>query len=879
MAAFTDGLLFGTSTSSSFRRFLMMKRAMRTVLAMFAASLLFACSGEKLELEVKARMDSHPAAQAKVTVDNEVQGFTDANGFFSKTLRRKPGVDVVVIVSKEMPGYRIEPWRGTFVMKLPKSGVVDTYAFDADLAARRYVTITATEKGVPVPDAVVKATGKEVGKTDAQGVFVYEYKTSPKSGANLTVTKPGYAVWRKTGQLEPGQRLEAALSKRVMVTISALIEEYGHSSGIAGITVNINNKEVGKTDTKGIFVYAYDGEPGKKVPLTLSATGYIPETWKTSMVLEGEVHIQRYFYPTSPKPIRTGIYRFVNNTPNADLKEVLSRTEASVAAQLFKYTCFREVPSETLRTDMKKAKLSIEKAVTKGWRETPLKKTVDMMILGSVAKDEKGLLIETKFYTSAGKLILSQITRAKGAGDINGAAKEITNAVLERFPFEGTVVSSEGERYRINLGKSGYRITRGTDFMLMAPRLDKAGKVSGYRETGRLRVKRAEATGSWTEVEELKKNEKIAVGDRVVRRIYREGEEEASRNYLIVSTKGGVAPDLSPLAAVNIYANDEWLGSTGPDGKAEVPVRMNRSFTLVLYRHGYQQLTEKIKIEKNRETREFVLAANNALFKIDSVPSSADVFLDGEKIGQTPILDGKAVILGFHTVKVSVGGDFRDWEEVVEFSKKEENRTGDRKIVLPKDFLKIGERAEQKGDVDGAIQAYKGAEKGHPDYSETHHRLARIYLDQKGDYDGAIREFENVLSLPENQLLVHKQFSVAFMNLGHAYYEKGNAFVQRDKDVAAQNFAKAVQNLQVAKQNMRFFPNVQYDEAVHDTYYYTALSYHKLYLITRKNNILNSANLAWREYFDFFPKRFEGNKAFEQIRESAQKYWDQIKSL
>jgi len=299
----------------------------------------------------------------------------------------------------------------------------------------------------------------------------------------------------------------------------------------------------------------------------------------------------------------------------------------------------------------------------------------------------------------------------------------------------------------------------------------------------------------------------------------------------------------------------------------------------MLYRHGYQQLTEKVKIEKNRDMREFVLTVNNALFKIDSEPSPADVFLDGDKIGRTPILEGKPVTLGFHTVKVSAGGDFRDWEEVVEFSKKEENRTGDRKIVLAQDFLKIGQRAQQKGDIDAAIQAYRSTEKGHPDYSEAHHRLAQIYLDEKGDYESATREFENVLSVPENQQLVYKQFSVAFMNLGHAYYEKGNALVQKDKEGAAQNFAKAIQNLQIAKQNMRFFPNVHYDEAVHDTYYYMALSYHKLYLITRKNNILDNANLAWREYFDFFPKRFEGNSSFEKTREAAQKYWDQIKNL
>jgi tetratricopeptide (TPR) repeat protein len=858
----------------------MMKRAVQSILILFLASLLFACSsGERLEFKVKARMDGQPAAQAKVTVDNEEQGFTGADGIFSKSLRRKPGVDVEIIVSKEIPGYRIKPWKGTFVMKLPKSGTVDTYTFDADLVATRYVTITTIEKGVPVADAIVKAAGKEVGKTDSQGVFVYEYKTLPKLGADLTVTKPGYAIWRKTGQLEPGQKLEVTLTKRVIVTISTLMEEYGELSGIPGIDVNIGNKSVGKTDAKGIFIYTYDGEPGKKVPLMLSANGYIPETWQTSIILKGDVHFQRYFYPTSPKPIRTGIYRFVSNSPNLDLQEVLSQTEASVAAQLFKYTCFSEVPSQTLQAEMKLAKLSIEKITSTGWHETPLKKIVDMIILGSVAKDEKGLLIETKFYTSGGTLILSHMARAKGLADITSTSKEIANAVLERFPFEGTVVSSEGERYKINLGKSGYRITKGMDFVLMAPRFGEAGKVSGYRETGRLSVKKAEESSSWTEVEELKENEKITIGDRVVRRIYSEGEEEAARNYFILFAKGGMPPDVSPLGAVNIYVNDEWLGSTGPDGKAEVPARINKSFTLMLYRHGYQQVTEKVKIEKNKDTKEFVLTANNALFKIDSEPSSADVFLDGDKIGRTPILEGKLVTLGFHTVKVSVGGDFRDWEEVVEFSKKEEDRTGDRKVVLPKDFLKIGQRAEEKGDIEAAIQAYKSTEKGHPDYSEAHHRLGRIYLDEKSDYETATREFENVLSLPENQQLVYKQFSVAFMNLGHAYYEKGSALVQKDRDAAAQNFAKAIQNLQIAKQNTRFFPSVHYDEAVHDTYFYTALSYHKLYLITRKNNILNNANLAWQEYFDFFPKKFEGNSDFEKTREAAQKYWDQIKNL
>lgn len=860
----------------------MMKRAVRTALVVVASSLLFACAGEKgekLELKVKARIHGQPAVQAKVTVDNEEQGSTGADGTFSKTIWKRPGAEVVVGVTKEIPGYRIKPWRQAFVMKLPQAGTVDTYAFDVDLDAVQFVTVAATEKGAPVGGAVVRVGRKDAGKTDAQGMFVYEYKTLPKGRLDLAVTKSGYAAWHRTGRVEPGQKIEARLSRRVIVTISALTEEYGQTSGLPGVAVTIDKKAVGTTDARGLLTYAYTGKPGKKVSLELSAPGYIPETWNTAIVLSGEFSVRRYFAPTTSKPIRTAIYRFAGNTPNVDLKDILTQTEAAVAAQLFKNSCFREVPFEALQADMKAAKLNIQTITTKGWRETPLRKTVDVIVVGSVAKDEKGFLIETKFYASDGRPILSQLTRARSAGDINSAAKEIATAALERFPFEGTVVSIDRDRYRINLGKAGYKIGRGTDFTLMAPRLDESGRVSGYGETGRLRVKKVDERTSWTEVEELKKNATVSVGDHVVRRIYREGEEEAARNYFILSAKGGLPPEVAPLVGVNIYVNDEWVGSTGPDGRAEVPARLNKSVTLVLYRHGYQQVTERIKIEKNRETREFTLTVNSAVFRVDSLPQSAGVFVDNENIGKTPILDGKPVTFGFHTVKLSIGGDYRDWEEVVEFSKKEESRTGDRKIILPRDYMKIAARALQKGDIEGAIQAYKSTDKGHPDYSQAHHRLARIYLDEKGDYDAAIREFENVLSLPENQQLVFKQFSVAFMNLGHAYYERGNALFNKDRDAAAQSFAKAIQNLQTAKQNTRFFPNAHYDEAVHDTYYYTALSYHKLYLITRKSNILNSANLAWREYFDFFPKALEGNNAFEQTREMAQKYWEQIRNL
>ncbi len=847
---------------------------LRSLSILLVTALLGACS-QRLDIEVKARIDGQPAAQAKVTVDREEVGVTDAQGVFAKQISKKAGSEIDVMVSKEMPGYRIEPWKTTFLVKLPKEGRTDTYRFDADLKAMRYVTLRVSEKGTPLAEAKVLVGGKEEGVTDAKGEFVYLYRTQPARGAEFDIAKTGYSTYRATRQLDPGQVIEVALNRQTVVAIKALTDEYGRASGLPGLSVSIDGKTVGKTDAQGSYTFDYRGEPGKKVVVALAAPGYVPAAWKTSVRLEGNVNLQRYFYPTTPKPIRIGVYRVVGNTPGVDLKELAAQAEQALTTQLFKFPAFREVPTEKLQAEVSQRKLNIDRIMTKGWQDTPLRATVDMIVLGSVAKDDDGYLVEVKFHTVNGKIIFSEIARARSAGGINGAVRDIANNVIERFPLEGTVIGQEDDRYRINIGKN-WRIGRGTEFTLTTPTFGEGGKVAGYRETGRIEVKRGDDASSLAEVATLKQGEKVQIGDRVVRRIAREGEEGDQRTYFLLTAKGGVGTDVNPLAGTSVYLNGEWAGATGTNGQAEIPLRLDRNYTLTLYRHGYQQLTDKVRIGKSGEAREFLLAANNVLFKVDSTPSSATVYIDDEQIGKTPITGGKQITLGFHSVRLSYGEDYRDFFEVMEFTQKEEDRTGERRIVLQKDFLKIGERARQKGDIDNAIKAYAATEREHPDYAEAHRRLGDIYLDEKEDYDRAIAEFEVVLALPENQQLIYKQFAVTFTNLGHAYCEKGNRLVDGDRTAASTYFSKAIKALQTAKQNTRFFPSAEYDEAVHATYYYTALSYHKLYLMTKQPAVMNSASLAWREYFDFFPKKLEGNPTFVQAREGARRYRDQI---
>src|SRR5260370_3693158 len=185
----------------------MIRHGVRYGIAAAAALLLVACSGQQVQLDSKARREGHPAAGATVMVDGKELGVTDGTGVLARPITRSGGAEVEVLVSKELSGHRIKPWKTTFLIKLGKDGkVVDRYSFEADLAVTRYFTVAVNEGGTPVTDATVKLNDKELGKTDAKGELVHEYTTLPPKGATLTVSKSGYAPGQKNASVQAGER-------------------------------------------------------------------------------------------------------------------------------------------------------------------------------------------------------------------------------------------------------------------------------------------------------------------------------------------------------------------------------------------------------------------------------------------------------------------------------------------------------------------------------------------------------------------------------------------------------------------------------------------------------------------------------------------------
>lgn len=901
----------------------------RFILIAFVSLFIFACNTQQnveLDVAVSVSLDGKPAPGAQVMVDGTLSGSTDQKGQLMTRLVRLPGQEVSIVIEHDAPGYDINKWEHAFVAKLSDKNAIIRYPFDVTLTSTKHITLAVAHDNEPLEGAAIRIMGKHQGVTDTDGKYSYRYTTPPEKGFGIRISKDGYRPLTKTIQAKPGDQIGLSLKKKPVksrpavktaskkerpkqaaskiasagkkasaktttkkstttrkststLTVSARSESYGVSKALPNVMVSISGSQKGKTDSSGNFVYRSKKASSKKVNVTLSAPGHIPATWETHIPLNGKQYIERNFYPATPPAINVGMYGFINNSPEEDLGDALVKVEEAIQANLFIYRSFKEVDKTRLHNMMLMDSLDMETISTKGWQHTPMVKTVDMILSGSVTKNEKGFTIESTLTTADGKTLLSQINTARKTSDIRRTSKIIAAGIIDQFPFEGTVSAVEADGYAINLGQHNYKIRRGNIFRYLKAEMDKKGIITGYNEEGLLRVIKTEDTASWVEVAKADENLDIKVGDKVIRRVYLEEEREAAKTSFVLLASGGVPGQAEPLWGVNVYLNNTWVGTTKADGKVQVPVHLYEAYDLLLSRHGFQPFQTRVSVEKDKVLKPFTLDVASALLKIESEPSPADVFVDGVLVGSTPIMDGKLVNFGFRKIRLSVKGDYRDWEKVIEFNRPEIALTGDQKVTFLKDHYKIGQMAEQNNDMDGAIRAYAAIERENPDYSDARHRLARLYMDDKNDFPSAIKEFENVLALPENRQIIYKQFAITYTNLGHAYYENGNQMIWKDKKAAAQNFAKAIEKLKIAKQNTRFFPTADYSQAVHDTYYYLAIASHKLYLLTKKGRVLAQADQAWSEYFDFFPRQLEGNGSFEKIRKAARQYWSQIREL
>lgn len=837
--------------------------------------LLGGCSPKPIDfdLSVAVTFDGRPLADAEVLVDSVVAGKTDAAGLFTHTLAKIPELPIKLEVKKEGGKVRTQVWQETFKVKPRKdSEPHEKQAFAVKM--QRYVVVAVTHGGAPVAGAQVSVGDKAAGTTGADGMLQVALDQWPQGGLLVAAQKNGVGESEIVYEGESGDKVDMPLFTEAVVQIEAVEERSfpndGNAKPVRGASVSVAGHNVGKTAANGVFTYRHKGKLGNTVAVSISAPGYVPSTYTRQVMMGGNQKLKQYFYSAAAAQPRAAVLGFSANTRGENISDVVKLIEPRFTEELFSAKAFKQVPASTAKNLAQRSKLNYEKLKNTGWRGTPLAESVDVLVFGSVARGEgDSYIVEASFYESDGRLVMTQavVLNSTGSWRLGRAMSELVSNAMTNYPFTGVVTGVNKDSVQINLGRDLFLLDSDDVFLVKSAKRNAEGRITGYSDAGTYKVRRLGDTQ--TEVRAESSAASPRLGDRVMRLDSSATSKDKDTDKVAFVVTGGRAGEGAALPEANLYIDERWVGSTDRKGELSVKLRLGRKYKLIVYHHGYEQASKKIEPEKKGERFKFALKSFTSDLTVESEPSGAAVSLDDVRIGTTPITKAKPVTLGFHTLRVDAGGGYRAWEEVVEFDKAEENRTGDHMIVMYKDYLKAAEKAEDAGQVDEAIKLYSAAPKEHPDYAELHHRLGQLYLDDKHDADRAIAEFERVQAIPEVQELVLKQYAVVYANMGKAYYAKGESLVKNKRNESLEFFAKAVKALDRARENTRFFPDERHDEAVHDTYYYRALAYQNLYQITGREALRSNVELAWHEYIDFFPEKLRGNPEFEGLRESG----------
>lgn len=854
---------------------------MKNLIVIVVAVVLLAltgCSGPvDADIKVKVTLDGRPLADAELIMDGVSLGKTDDKGMFAGPIAKEPGKPVKLVVKKEDGKEVFAQVEHEFTLKPPqKDGAKE--AVSLSLEMQRFLIVSVTDKGQPVAGAKVEVADKDAGVTGEDGTLRVTFGRWPARGLKISAAKEGIGQSDRAYSGRSGDKVDMPLYAEAIIKIQVLEDRNGVDRPIEGATIAVAGRTVGKTGSSGEFTYRQKNKLGGNVAVRISAPGHLPAAFTQQVKLGGVVDVRQYFYSSAPTQPNLAVFGFSSNTQGEDISDVIKIVESKFTDELFSEKAFTKVPTVTAKSLANRSKLNFSKLKSKGWRGTPLAEAVDVLVFGSIARGEDDTyVVEASFYESDGRLVMTQAVALSGTGSwrVGRAMSELVENSLASYPFTGVVTEvGESNKVQVNLGRKLFDLGSDDMFILKSVKHDREGRITKQSDGGAYRVSRRGDMQSEL-VADSADTTKAKLGDQMVRVSTSAVGGQAGAEQVAFKVTGGNG-DL--LAGANIYIDDRWVGSTSSKGEASVPLRLGSKYKLMVYRHGYQQASQTIKPEKKGESYAFALKSFSCELTVESTPSSAGIFLDDERIGTTPMTKAYAVTLGFHTLRIDAGSGYRAWEEVVEFDRPELSLTGSRAIPLYKDYLAAGEKAEAAGQFDEAIHQYAAAPTDHPDYAELHNRLGQLYLDEKHDTAHAVEEFERVQAIPEVRELVFKQYAVVYTNLGRAYFNMGRSLLKSNRNEALEYFAKAVKTLERARENTRFFPDNRHDEAVHDTYYYRAMSYQSLYQITGRETLRSNVELAWSEYVDFFPPKLLGNSEFAHMHETGLKSIRQFSS-
>jgi tetratricopeptide (TPR) repeat protein len=298
-----------------------------------------------------------------------------------------------------------------------------------------------------------------------------------------------------------------------------------------------------------------------------------------------------------------------------------------------------------------------------------------------------------------------------------------------------------------------------------------------------------------------------------------------------------------------------------------------------VYKEGFIPAERELEVqEKTKRTIRVELTRGYASFTIDSEPSGADVYLDGEHLGKTPLLSSPvSVPYGFHLVELKMEG-YKSFREYLKFDSPRVALDGSGKVTLHLDLFARAEQSYRRDRVQATMDTLEKIGPEHPDHLRALEFLGYIHLNDLKDYREAVGYYDQVLDIPGSGYREDRSV-ISYYNGGQAHYLLAESLFYTEPARSRVHYVTAAGIFQMVRERRSRIPVSQRGRVHQDSLFYLAVSWQKLYYLEKQEEYLRKARYAWRDYFDFFRPGYLRDPYFENQRSIAESYRAEVERL
>lgn len=692
---------------------------------------------------------------------------------------------------------------------------------------------------------------KEGCTTNKRGRCTIKFQEKPTTPVLFMAQKSGHQTSTRSIRVTHKGNLRFKMPKGHSLDLIALKQRYGYAQGLGELDVFIQGKFKGKTNKFGHYSHFFTGKKGELLEIMLRSNGHLPEEYVTDFVVSGDMTLKRHFVPTIPPTPKVAILETlpageVDGHSEKILEEISSSMMTAITASLKNSGSFDKIPHsevQRLTHDMPRLRQTLQK---KGWAGTALHRSIDAVILPSIVVGDK-ISIELAVINSQGKTIAAGKSRLEGPPNLQtlqAATDRISEKILRRFPFEGAITEKNGKKITINLGYSRGNIIKVGDHLdILGNQTDQFGRNQTFGKIGRGKILKIQENSSTVNITHTAPRSLVSVGDLVV---LRQKKKKHKKSYRLTIRSND--PAKTPIENANVYLNESWIGTSQTDGTLNLPKDQKLDGTLKIIKFGYVPTTRPIN--NPTQSLNIIMAKSKSYLKVESEPPQAEVYIDGQLLGKTPLKKPMQIPSGFVKLKIKAPKGFKDYQNILELDEGTLELTKKRAIILERDLFGPIAKLVEKGLLKEALTEISAIPEGHSDYLFAHHLAGDIHLTMLNQPHKAAESYGLVTQSDAVRSFQEKRFIGSHINEGIALFKTAENLAQDNPKVAQAHYAKSIETMKKVAPYLKYVSSDQFAEAQSNTYYYKALSLHRIWNLTGNSDMAQSVFKHWTAFLE-----------------------------